>query len=79
MLYGSKCWALTIADVQILQQNERAMIRWICKVKIRDKISTNSLLNKICFKNLDVTLKQTVYAGLVMFVAATVDKEMHTA
>ena len=28
MLYGSECWALT-ADVQRLQRNERAMIRWM--------------------------------------------------
>ena len=32
------------ADVQRLQHNECAMIHWICKVKISDKISCNSLL-----------------------------------
>ena len=57
ILYGGECWALTTADVQRLQRNERAIIRWICKVKIRDKISSNSLLNKLCLKNLNVTLR----------------------
>ena len=33
------------------------MIRWICKVKIRDKISSDILLNKLCLKNLDITLQ----------------------
>ena len=35
-------WALTAADVQRLQQNERNMICWICKVKIMNKISPKS-------------------------------------
>ena len=56
ILYGSECWALTTAYVQRLQQNEHAVIHWICKVKIRDKISFSSLLNKLCLKNLDITL-----------------------
>ena len=57
MLYGSECCALTSVDVQRLQRNEPARIRWICKVKIRDKISSDSLLNKLCLKNLDITLR----------------------
>ena len=57
MLCGSESWTLTTADVQRLQRNERAMIRWICKVKIRDKISPDSLLNKLHLKNLDITLQ----------------------
>ena len=58
ILYGSKCWALKTADVQRLRRNERAIIYWICKVKIRDKISFDSLLNKLCLKNLDITLRK---------------------
>ena len=57
MLYGSECWTLTTADVQRLQRNECAMIRWICKVKIRDKIPCDSLLNKLCLKKLGITLR----------------------
>ena len=33
------------------------MIRWICKVKISNKISSSSLLNKLCLRNLDTTLE----------------------
>ena len=57
MLHGSECWALTTANAQRHQRNERAMIRWICKVKISDKISSGCLLNKLCLKNLDITLQ----------------------
>ena len=44
-------------DSQRLQRNECAMIRWICKVKISDRISSDSLLNKLCLINLDITLR----------------------
>ena len=47
------------------------MINWIGKVKIRDKISSDSLMKELCLKNLDITL-QIVYADLVIFVAGTV-------
>ena len=57
MFYGSECWALTTAYVQRLQRNEHTMIRWIGKVKIRDKISSGSLMNELCLKNLDITLQ----------------------
>ena len=57
MLCGSECWALTSTGVQRLQRNEHAMIHWICKVKIKDKISSDSLLNKVCLKDLDKTLR----------------------
>ena len=33
------------------------MVRWISKVKIRDKISSDSFLNEIYLKNLDITLQ----------------------
>ena len=59
-MYGSECWALTTADVQRLQKNKCAVIRWICKVKIRDGISSDSLLNKLCLKNPDITLRRNL-------------------
>ena len=33
------------------------MIRWICTVKINDKISSDSLSNKLFSKNLDIKLR----------------------
>ena len=71
LLYGSECWVLTTADVERPHQNEHTMICWIYKVKTSDKISSDSLLNKLGLKDLDKTL-QTIYTGLVMFVVAKV-------
>ena len=56
ILYDSECWVATTTDVQRLQRNEHTMIRRICKVKISDKLSSKNLLNKLCLKNLDITL-----------------------
>ena len=49
ILYGSECWAVTTVDAQRLQRNERAMIHWICKVKIsaqKMKFSIKDLFSK---------------------------------
>ena len=49
MLYGSECWALTTVDAKRLQRNERAMIHWICNVKIsaqKMKFSIKDLFSK---------------------------------
>ena len=64
MFYGSECWALTTGYLQRLQQNEHAMIHWISKVKIRDKISSDSLMNDLCLKNLDIKSLRLVWSCL---------------
>ena len=37
--------------------NDRAMIRWICNVKAKDEVSSDSLLSKLGIQNLDVVLR----------------------
>ena len=44
MLHGSETWAPTAADLQRLRRNDRAMIRWMAGVRLRDEISSASLL-----------------------------------
>ena len=46
MLYASETWPLTKPNLQPLQQNDRAMIRQICNVKLQDIviIRSNELL-----------------------------------
>ena len=55
ILYGSECWALTTVDAQRLQRNERAMIHWICKVKISAQ--------KMKFSMKDYSVNATKSAG----------------
>ena len=38
LLYASECWAPTVENVNKLQRNDRAMIRWICNVRLKDRV-----------------------------------------
>ena len=42
-----------------LRRNEHAMIRWICNVKAKDEVSSDSLLTKLGIQDLDVVLCKT--------------------
>ena len=41
LLYGSECWAMRKEDKARLERNDRAMLRWICGVKISDRVSVD--------------------------------------
>ena len=60
MLYASETWPLTKPDLQRLQQNERAMIRQICNVRLQDIVTTrsNELLVRLGIEDLDLILKE---------------------
>ena len=47
LLYASECWAPNVNDLLKLQRNDRAMIRWTCNVRLKDHISSDSLLSKL--------------------------------
>ena len=40
-----------------LRRNDRAMIRWICNVRAKDEVSSDSLLTKLGIQDLDVVLR----------------------
>ena len=40
-----------------LRRNDRAMISWICNVKAKDEVSSDSLLTKLGIQDLDVVLR----------------------
>ncbi len=43
LLRGSETWAPTAPDVQRLQRADRAMVRWICGVKLSDTVPSSEL------------------------------------
>ena len=47
MLHAAETWAMTVATLNRLRRNDRAMIRWICNVKANDEVSSDSLLSKL--------------------------------
>ena len=40
-----------------LRRNDRAMIHWICNVRAKDEVSSDSLLTKLGIQDLDVVLR----------------------
>ena len=54
MLHAAETWALT-ATLNRLRRNDHTMIHWICNVKAKDEVSSDSLLSKLGI--LDVVLR----------------------
>ena len=55
--YASECWAPNINDLLKLQRNDRAMIRRTCNVRLKDHISSDSLLRKLGINNIQTLLR----------------------
>ena len=47
MLHATESMALTVNDSSKLQKIDRAMIRWICHVKLKDRVRSDILLGKL--------------------------------
>jgi hypothetical protein len=47
MVYGSETWATKVEDVQRLVRTERAMVRWMCGVTLKDKKSSQELFGRL--------------------------------
>ena len=57
MLHAAETWAMKVDTLNRLQRNDRAMIRWICNVRAKDEVSSDSLLTKLGIQDLDVVLR----------------------
>ena len=57
MLHGSETWAPKAEDIQILRRNDRAMIRWMCGVKIGDEVSSAALLARLGLEEITSVLR----------------------
>ena len=60
MLHAIETWPLTKPNLQLLQRNDRAMIRQICNVRLQDIVTTrsNELLVWLGIEDLDLNLKE---------------------
>ena len=57
MLHAAETWALKADTLNRLWRNDCAMIHWICNVKAKDEVSSDSLLTKLGIQDLDVVLR----------------------
>ena len=60
MLHAAEAMVMTAATLNRLRRNDRAMIRWICNVKAKDEVSSDSLLSKLGIQDLDVVLPTSI-------------------
>ena len=49
MLHGSETWPVKVKDSQRLHRNEMSMIRWMCGVTMKDRLSSEEL--RACLGN----------------------------
>ena len=56
-LYGSETWATTADTMNRLRRNDRAMLRWLCNVKVNDKSSLDSILSKLGLQDIETLLR----------------------
>ena len=47
LVYGSETWATKVEDMQRLERTERMMMKWMCKVTLRDRIHTEELRERL--------------------------------
>ena len=57
MLHAAETWAMKVDTLNRLRYNDRAIIRWICNVRVKDEFSSDSLLTKLGIQDLDVVLR----------------------
>ena len=57
MLHAAETWAMKVDTLNHLRCNDRAMIRWICNVRAKDEVSSDSLHTKLGIQDLDVVLR----------------------
>ena len=56
MLHATETWAMKAGTLRRLPRIDCAMICWICNVKAKDEVSSDSLLTNLGTQDLDVVL-----------------------
>ena len=57
MQHAAETWAMKVDTLNRIRRNDRAMIRWICNVRAKDEVNSDSLLTKLGIQDLDVVLR----------------------
>ena len=47
LIYGSETWPVRVEDLRRLERTERMMIRWMCGVSLKDRITSGELLDRV--------------------------------
>ena len=58
LVYGSETWPLKVEDMQRLERTERMMVRWMCGVSLKNRISSEELNRRLCIESVAVIVKR---------------------
>ena len=59
MVYASETWAMKVGDEQRLERNENAMLRWMCGVSKKDRISSKELRDRLSLEGVLEVIKRS--------------------
>ena len=57
ILHGCETWAVKEEDTMRLERADRAMIRWICGVSFRDRVSSSELRSRLGLRSIDELMR----------------------
>ena len=57
MLYASECWPITTNEISRIRRTDRSMMRWICGVKLKDHVPSDSLLDRLLIPDIEELLR----------------------
>ena len=57
MLHASECWAPTKKDTDKLGRTDRSMLRWICNVRLSDRVRVDTLLQTLNLQPIETLVR----------------------
>ena len=58
MLHGSMTWPVRKENEVALQRAEMRMVRWMCSVKVKDRVQSKELRERLGIDDIILTLQQ---------------------
>jgi len=58
MLHGSETWPVTKENVVVLQRAEMRMVRWMCGIKLKDRLPSKELRERVGIDDIALVLQQ---------------------
>ena len=58
MLHGSETWPVRKENVVALQRTDMRMVRWMCGVKLKDRLPSNELRERLGIDDIALVLQQ---------------------
>jgi len=58
MLHGSETWPVRKENVVALQRAKMTMVRWMCGVKLKDRLPSKELRERLGTDNIALVLQQ---------------------